>query len=278
MKNVNIVKIWSWSINDQNIKNLLSDISKIQQKTNDKFLIVTSWAVKEWKEECRKKWISVWNLEKSNLATIGHSKIVDSYRRYYDWVIWDILLHDKYNIDYLKQLWLNIDENMFETFKKLDFLDNEFLVKCTLQNNICNWILTVVNHNDAMTNKELAHLSDKTDNDKNVPHLCELIYHFQKEINFKVKNVIYLTWTNWLLDQDWNTIKWWQITDEESKNFYKNFVIVWEKSHHWTWWMLSKVDWSINVLDYWIQNSFIANAKDWLDCLEWKWKYTTFYK
>ena len=129
--------------------------------------------------------------------------------------------------------------------------------------NIKNDVWSIINHNDALSDGELNNLSDKTDNDKNTIYISEIL----EQTNYDVKRVIYLTNTNWLLDENKNTVLGWKINSEENKNYYRSFVKD-DKSSSWTGWMGSKVDCSFEVLKYWVEESIIANAKDWLNCLK----------
>ncbi len=238
MENVNIVKIGSDSINEENLSKLLSDIIVLEDKTKEKFIIISSWAVKLWKQKIENFWLKINNFSKSSLASIGQQVLMQTYER---------LISNKKLISQIL-----ID----------DFASEIFLAK-TLKNLLENNVFIIINHNDATHNDELENLSLKADNDKNTIHLCKVLNLLE---NIKIKKVIFLTNTNWLLDDNKNTVLWWKAFSEKEKSFYKSFVKK-EKSSAWTWWMESKLDCAFEVLEFWAKESIIANSRDWLDFL-----------
>ena len=129
--------------------------------------------------------------------------------------------------------------------------------------NLKNDVWSIINHNDALSDDELNNISDKTDNDKNTIYISEIL----QNSNIEVQRVIYLTNTDWLLDENKNTVLGWIIKSEEDEKYYKNFVKTWTSSS-WTGWMESKVDCGFNVLKKWAKEVIIANAKNWLSCLK----------
>ena len=86
----------------------------------------------------------------------------------------------------------------------------------------------------------------------------------------EIKRVIYLTNTNWIFDENKKTVKWGEVLldniEEEKKKYFK--YILDDKSKAWTWWMLSKLKCSFEVLKFRVEESIIANSKKWLSCLE----------
>jgi hypothetical protein len=84
----------------------------------------------------------------------------------------------------------------------------------------------------------------------------------------KIHRVIYLTNTNWLLDENKNTVNWWLVDlTEESRYRYLKYIDN-KKSNNGTWWMWSKVSCAFDVLEKWAYESIIANSSKWLDCLK----------
>lgn len=127
-----------------------------------------------------------------------------------------------------------------------------------LKNNIKNDVLSIVNHNDAMSSLELNNITNATDNDKNAVELSKKI---------KLKRVIYLSNTNGLLDMNDNTITWWSIVDEFDKERYRKNIRIWERSKHWTGGGDSKLECCFDVLENSVWESIWANVSSGLSCL-----------
>jgi glutamate 5-kinase len=143
-----------------------------------------------------------------------------------------------------------------------DYADEKHLSK-TIKNLLKNDVWIIINHNDTLHPDELNNVSEKSDNDKNTVFIAKI---FNKYLDIEIKRVIYLTNSNWLLDKEKNTVLGWKISSENDKNYYMNFVEK-DKSNSWTGWMESKLDCSFKVLEYWIWEAIISNAKNWLECL-----------
>ena len=249
METINIVKIWSDSINDNNLEKIILDAKKWQNKTWEKFVFISSGAVKLWKDRVSDIWKELNNLLSSSLASIWQKFLMQKYWEFL-WkkeLIWEVLIDD--------------------------YADEKHLSD-TLNNLLNNDIWIVINHNDTLHSTELGNVCDKNDNDKNTVFISKLFNKFLKEKI--IKNVIYLTNTNWLLDEDKSTILGWKINDEKDKNYYRNFVEE-NKSNSWTGGMKSKLDCWFKVLEYWVERVIISNANKWLNCLSFLGDYTSFY-
>ena len=153
-----------------------------------------------------------------------------------------------------------------------DYANEEHLVN-TLFNLMKNNVWIVVNHNDALHKTEIENITSKSDNDKNTIFLSKVLSKNLKWLS--IERVIYLTNTNWLLDENKKTVLWWKISCDADKKHYLKYVKDW-KSSAGTWWMKSKLDCSFSVLDFWVKKSIIANAKNGLSCLEWWEGFTEF--
>lgn len=146
---------------------------------------------------------------------------------------------------------------------------NKHLVE-TIVNLVQNEVLVIINHNDALCESELKNISNKSDNDKNTIYITEVINRYCSKYNFIVNKVIYLTNTFWLLDENKNTVLWWEISlinIDLEKEKYLGYVET-NKSDAWIGWMWSKVNCAFEVLKFWAKQSIISSAKTWLDCLK----------
>ncbi len=244
---INIIKIWSDSINRINLKNIIKDVKKRKKETQEKFIFISSGAVKLWKERISSFWLEEKDFLKSSLASIWQKFLMKLYLKY----LWEKEIIGEVLID--------------------DYANEEHL-SSTLENLLKNDIWIIINHNDTLHPEELYNVSDKCDNDKNTVFITKL---FNKYLDFKIKRIIYLTNTNWLLDEKYNTVSWWEVKTEDNKNYFRSFVNN-NKSKCWIWWMMSKLNCWFQVLNYWVREAIIANAKDWLDCLESNKKCTKF--
>jgi len=243
MKYINIVKIGSDSINENNLSKLVSDILALDNIWNEKYIIISSWAVKLWRNKVESFWLDSKKYSKSALSSIWQPLLIKAYENLFSWqkIMAQILIDD-----------FASDIFLANTLDKL-FADN---------------IISIINHNDTIHNNELKNVSLKADNDKNTVHICKVLNILNKrEERIQIKRVIYLTNTNWLLDSNKNTVLWWKINLEEEKDFYRNFVQKWEKSSAWTWWMESKLNCAFECLLEKSWESIISNSKFWLDFL-----------
>lgn len=275
MQNINLVKIWSDSINESNLIKLLYDINTYEQETKERFIIISSWAVKLWKNKVLEKWWKIESLSTSSLASIWQQYLVQMYDRLsWEKLVWQVLLDDYINTDYINTFIEKVrDKPILKKFaNKILWLVSEQKDKhlaYTIWDLVRNQVLVIINHNDTTSNDELKNLSSKTDNDKNTVHITDVINNYSHEIWIIVHRVIFLTNTNWLLDENQNTVIWWivNLDDDSSKEKYLNHVES-KKSNAWTWWMESKVECSFEVLRKWAKESIISNSASWLDCLE----------
>ncbi len=276
MQKVNLVKIGSDSINQQNLTTLLNDMERYEEKTWEKFVIISSWAVKIWREIVKDRWLDDKKFTDSTLASIWQNFLVHTYDKLARWVIvGEILLDDYVNNDYINNIiWKLKQARALRTFAKqvieiVNAKKDKHLAE-TISNMVLNWILPVINHNDAMSEQELKNLSHKTDNDKNTIHVSEAVNNYRVELWIRVSRVIFLTNTHWLLDINNDTVRWWLIdlqNIDRCKDVYMQHVNS-DTSLAWTWWMWSKVDCSIELLKYWVRESIISNAEKWLECLD----------
>jgi len=284
MKQINIVKIWSESVEKERIKLLWNWINSWSKKTWEWFIIVSSWAKALWEDEVIQKWWDIELFSKSWLCAIWQSLLMNLYKEIFsqDVLIAQILVDDWQNESFI--LWLlerfkNHKRIISIIWKLISYLNREkdkHLIQ-TLDKLISQEVICIINHNDTLSSQELSKVSQKTDNDLNVVYICKIVSDFQKEIDFRIKRIIYLTNTNWLLDQNWNTVSGWEISNiEEKRSFYKWFIKTDEKSKRWTWWMWSKIDGCFDWINLWVKEAIIANSENWLWCLEWKWNFTKF--
>jgi len=101
MKIINLIKIWSDSVNETNLKKLLIDLEAHEESTWEKFLIISSWAVKFWKKIIEKKWWKIKNFELWTLAWIWQNHLIQMYDKLSSKTVWEILLNDHTNQDYI---------------------------------------------------------------------------------------------------------------------------------------------------------------------------------
>lgn len=283
MEQVNIVKIWSESVTNERIRLLWDWVKSWSKKTWEWFIIVSSWAKSLWEEEVLKKW---WNIElfsKSWLCAIWQSLLMNLYKDLLsqDILLAQILVDDWQNEKFILELLERFKKNkriisiIWKLISYLNKQKDKHLIQ-TLDNLISQKVICIINHNDALSSQELSKVSTRTDNDLNVVHICQIASDFQSEINFRIKRIIYLTNTDWLLDEKWNTVSGEKISDiEKQRSYYKWFVRN-EKSEKWTWWMSSKVDGCFEWINFWVQQAIIANSKDGLWYLEWEGQFTQF--
>lgn len=274
MKNINLVKIWSDSIHEENIEKLLIDIALYEEITHEKFIIISSGAVKLWKSKILEKWWKIDEISSSALASIWQQYLMQMYEKLSkNKIVSQVLLDDYINSDYVNTFIEKLRDKVVlkNLASKVLWLVSEQKDKHlanTIADLVRNNVLVIINHNDATSNDELKNLSSKTDNDKNTIHITQVINNYSKEIWIRVKRVIFLTNTNWLLDDKWQTIQWWEIdiSDNYSIDRYLAYIEKW-KSNNGTWWMWSKVDCAFQVLSKWASESIIANSNSWLGCL-----------
>ncbi len=240
---INIIKIWSDGVSRKNLQKIILDVKKWKEKTWEKCIFISSWAVKLWKERVNSFWRNEKDFLKSSLASIWQKFLMKLYWEYL-WkneIIWEILIDD--------------------------YADEKHLSK-TLENLLQNDIWIIINHNDTLHSDELDNVGDKTDNDKNTIYVSKLLQKYSK--NIKIKRVVYLTNTDGLLNKYGEVVLWWKIylnNLSKEKNKYLKYIKV-NKSNNGTWWMWSKIICAFKVLEYWIKESIISNAKYWLECLE----------
>lgn len=252
----------------------MNDINKIEQETKERFIIISSWAVKLWKNKVIERWWSVENISNSSLASIWQQYLMQMYDRLsWDRLVGQILLDDYINVDYVNSF---VDKKNNRKILKRLSTDILWLVSAekdkhlaqTISDLVRNQVLVIINHNDTTSNDELKNLSNKTDNDKNTIHITEVLNKYANEINLKIHRVIFLTNTNWLLDVNWDTVIWWKV-DLSDVNCRENYLshIETKKSNNGTWWMDSKVNCAFEVLEKGATESIIANSSTWLKCL-----------
>jgi len=247
MEQINIIKIWSDSINEKNLEKIIKNAKIWEEKTKEKFIFISSWAVKLWKDRVKEAWKNIENFSKSALASIWQKYLMRQYQEFL-WkkeLIWEILIDD--------------------------FADEKHLAK-TIENLLKNNVWIIINYNDTLHSDELNNVSEKSDNDKNTVFVTKVL---KKYLDIDIKRVIYLTNTNGLLDKNKKTVLGWKICLEKDRDYFKSFVEK-NKSDSWTGWMESKLNCGFEVLEYWVWETIIANARDWCECLEGNGKYTRF--
>jgi len=248
---INIIKIWSDSLNKKSLEKIIADAKEWHNKKGEQCVFISSWAVKLWKERIENIWKISEDFTKSALSSIGQNFLM----QLYDSLTWVDIAVAQILIDDFAQ-----EKNLAETL--INLLDNN--------------IWAIINHNDSLHPNELNNISDKTDNDKNTLYLSRILSEYSDN-KVHIKRVIYLTNTHWLLDENWTTVLWWKILWEENKDYYRSFINIDNTSLSWTGWMLSKIDCAFRVLDFWVQESVIANAQEWLKCLDDTKDSTVFY-
>ena len=250
MEKVNIVKVGSDSINQRNIKGIIGDALNWEEEKWEKFLFVSSGAVKMWKQRVKSIWEDENLFKKSVLASIGQQFLMEMYDRT-SWtkkLVWEILIDD--------------------------FADEEYLAS-SLINMIENNVWPIINYNDSLHGNELLNVSNKTDNDKNTVFISQLIQTYLST-KIQVEKVIYLTNTPWLLNKSGETVDWGTIEYPNEKDYYRGFVEKDFQSIAGTGWMESKVNCSFEVLDYGAKQAIIANASHGLKCLKEEGDFTSF--
>ncbi len=249
MQKINIVKIWSDSMNKENLKKILIDAKKWSVQTWEKFVFISSGAVKLWKDKVESLWNNFNNFTKASLSSIWQKYLMRLY--------WDLL----WNYEIVSEILID------------DYANEKHLAN-TLSNLIENNVWVIVNHNDALHKIEIDNITNKSDNDKNTIFLSKILFKNLKW--FTIEKVIYLTNTDWLLDENKKTVLWWKIYCDADKKHYIKYVKK-SKNKIGTWWMISKLDCSFSVLDFWVKKSIIANAKNGLSCLIWWDNFTSFF-
>ncbi len=277
---VNIAKIWSEWINVENIKRLLEDIIEHEKRTGEKWLIVSSWAVKLWKEILLSKWIDFNSYSKELLASIWQAWLMDLYREF-AWeskIIWEILLDDYMNESYITNVINSIRSSNWRNKLKGAILDlvisiiwrlsekKEWHLFNLILDAIKNNVLLILNHNDALSSQELNNISIMTDNDNNVVHVVDVISRYCAWVNLRINNVLYLTNEDWVYDFNWDTYSWSEILEKEIVGEEQKLLSFVKKTNSpsWTGWMWSKIKWMFNCLRFWVKRVSISNIKNWL--------------
>ncbi len=273
MEKINLVKIWSESIDEYRISEMLLDARLHENKTWEKFVFLTSWAVKLW-------WNKNNSLSSQAKAWIWQVNLMGLYKKL-EWnkTVAQILIEDYFDSKYLESIiWNWIDLNTIEILLEKIKKDKWFHFAQLIAEYAKNLVWTVINHNDTTSSHELKNLWAKTDNDRNAVIICEELNMYKELVNAEISRVIFLTNTDWLLDSNWKTVIWWKIEKEEDKNCFRQYCNK-KTSKEWTWWMLSKVNCSFEILDNWVKETIIANSRLWLQCLYmWHDNFTTFTK
>ncbi len=103
MKTVHIVKIGSDSIEKENLEKLLQDIAKYEAQNQERFLIISSWAVKLWKEQVKKSWWHIGDFSSASLASLGQQYLMQIYDKLsWDKLVSQVLLDDSVNHEYIQ--------------------------------------------------------------------------------------------------------------------------------------------------------------------------------
>ena len=109
MQNAILVKIWSDSISEENLQRILSNAEEHEKQTWEKFIFLSSWSVKLWREEVKKRGIDDSDFSKSELASIGQQFLMGLYRKLSkNRLVWEILLDDYINSDYINTFLLKL--------------------------------------------------------------------------------------------------------------------------------------------------------------------------
>jgi len=105
---INIVKIGSDSINENNLEKIIEDAKKWEEQTGEKFIFISSGAVKLGKDRVIESWKSVEDFSKSSLATIGQSYLLQLWDKisWNEKLVWEILLDDYVNKEYIEKIWI----------------------------------------------------------------------------------------------------------------------------------------------------------------------------
>ncbi len=259
---INIVKIWSdslineeYDVNDEIISNLIFDISEIMRSTNERFIIVSSWAIAKWKAYYKSIDIDYNCYSLAELAAKGQPRL---YSR------WEDAFYKHKIITNQCLIWEKINHEHIQT---------------ELLNTLRKWNVPIVNFNDWASDQELKEYIEHSDNDKTV---TALINSFNWKIHSLINEVVYLTNTRGVENRKkWIIMPWkiWLSTDntEELKRIFDELKLCVESdiSWKWTWWMMPKIEEVEAIVYNWI-NAHIASAKDWLRTLHEDWISTKF--
>lgn len=272
-----LVNTENWEIRRDIMKWLASDISSRMKFFKEKFIIITSWAVATWKSIIKSMYWEESLLSSAEYASIWQARLMNIYEKIFrkNWlIIWQWLIDDPYNINYIFDIlsWSNSinipteDDLRARTELLKECRDNH--IRTTLLWLLNNWIIPIINHNDFVSPVELKQLTNHADNDNNALFFAWLIRE-------RVKTVILLTNTQWVLDSNWRTVSWWflwEVDKDKIESIHNKLMshISSETSSAWTWWMASKVNTLIKVTELWI-NGHIASAQTWLQTLSEEW-------
>jgi len=164
-----------------------------------------------------------------------------------------------------RRFWKKLERFVIDFLLFLNKNKDKHLADLLIEN-FNNDLLSIINHNDALSSNELNNLSDKTDNDKNVIHISEALSRYSDVI---IKRVIFLTNTDGVLDENKNRVSGnMNIKDiwiEREK--YLAYVHT-KDSENGTGWMESKINSALDCLEFGVIEGVIANAEKWLDFLD----------
>jgi len=118
-KDVNIIKIGSDSVNDSNLERIVEGAKEWEKETWEKFIFISSGAVKLWKDRVKESWKNIEDFSKSSLASIGQSILMQKFDEF-SWnekLVWEILLDDYVNKEYIEKTLIE-NNNIISTIKQ----------------------------------------------------------------------------------------------------------------------------------------------------------------
>ncbi len=279
---VTLVKIWSDSVNNQNIKKLMSDVEKLENETKNRVVLITSWAVSEWSNVMPK------NTLRSVCALVWQPILMQKYQQYSSKPVGQVLIDDYINEEYLYAYASDLDipldlQNKFNYYARKTLQnahhDKDLTFIQGVNDALESWVMPILNHNDGQSSIELERISKKTDNDQNLCYTAEVAYRYRDQLSFEINNIVNLTDTNWIYDGNKKTLPWEEIDLEKFDYYIKKY---WKYIHkkislQSTWNMDSKFICVMQCLMYGIREAYISNAKNWLQCLgQETWNFTRF--
>lgn len=194
-------------------------------------ILVSSWAVWLWKKEFKKP---------EGLDEIKYAQACA-------W-IWQTIMISEYRKAF-NELWTNSVSQLLLTHWDMKNACRSNSLKETLNIYLDNWIIPIINENDALTKEELLKVWKEADNDRLSLYVAKLV---------KAKTLMIITNTNWVYNKNPN----------ESWAFQIPYIANWDfsniefssKSEDWTWWMESKVAVAKSAICYWIN----VHILDWI--------------
>ncbi|MCH2189149.1 hypothetical protein MK079_04970 [Candidatus Gracilibacteria bacterium] len=250
MNTINLVKIGSDAIvckdnkhlKESIIEKIFMDIVMHEQKTGERFIVVSSGAIALGRALLGDDYTD------AELFESGWNKLLEMYQ--------DIIGNKKWIQGYLLQDNMNreMTQNLIHNFRE-DFAGN---------------CLSIVNHDDRLSDSESGKIISKTDNDYNAYRINCMINENRSRTLLHIARVFFFTNTRGVLNQTGQTV-----TGFHSKNDIQTMqgvemlrsYIYDTKSSQGTGGMESKIRYGGDCLMQGAKEIYIADAQDGLDCL-----------